>query len=261
MNTLKASLKMFLFLVCVAIAVPLQMLVLAVHKGNGAYIIPKLWHKSVCALFGIRYKIHGTPYKDGQVIYASNHLSYLDIPLIGSLLPASFLAKSEVAGWPLFGFLAKLQQTEFIRRDVMKTKDETEALNARITKGRNLIIFPEGTSTDGQSVWPFKTSLFSLVFNSGNPDLRIQPMTVKVLTTDGRAPLTQDDRDLYAWHVKMDTELHVHLWRFAKTSGARLALIFHEPVLVSDFSDRKTLAKQCHDSVSKGLDVSVAQAA
>lgn len=261
MKSLRAFFKMLLFALLIIVIVPLQLIVLAFDKGNAAYFLPQLFHKIACAIFGIRYEIHGTPYKGEQVMYASNHLSYLDIPVIGSLLRASFLAKSEVATWPLFGLLAKLQQTAFINRDIMKTKNETEALNARATKGRDLIIFPEGTSTDGQTVWPFKSSLFSFAMNTGNPKLLIQPMTIKVLETDGRPLFTQDDRDLYAWHIHMDTELPVHLWRFARTSGAKLILSFHEPLRVSDFSDRKTLASACHDSVIKGLAAPVAQAA
>ena len=225
-----------------AIILP-QMLVLAFHKGRGSYIIPKFWHRTVCLIFGIQYKMIGTPYTSSQTLYMSNHLSYLDIPLIGSLLVASFVAKEDVAGWAGFGFLAKLQQTAFISRARGQAKAGKHLLENMMKDGKSLILFPEGTSTDGRSVYPFKSTLFSIAQNSNNPDLMIQPMTLRMEKVDGHDIKTQDDRDLYSWHINMDTELPVHLWRFACTSGALISLIFHSPIKASDYEDRKTLAK------------------
>ena len=254
MRSFKASVKIAAFLLWSLALVPPQMLVLLFHKGKGAYVIPFLWENGTRKIFQIRYTVEGTPLRNHQTFYMSNHLSYLDIPLLGSILPASFVAKSEVEKWPVFGFLSKLQQTEFIERRRTAIADEAKKISEKIASGRSLIIFPEGTSTSGYDVKPFKSSLFTLALGPGNDDIYIQPVTISLLKVDGREPASKDERDHYAWPLDLDMELPGHLFRFAKTSGADLRVTFHPPVRARDFSDRKTLAKTCHDSVSKGLE-------
>lgn len=253
MNSFKASLKMLAFVLWSIVLVPPQMLILAFHKGKHAYAIPFLWENGVRTIFQIRYTIEGVPLRGHQVFYMSNHLSYLDVPLLGSILRASFVAKSEVGKWPVFGFLSKLQQTEFIERKRTSIGRETGKLAEKIANGRSLILFPEGTSTSGYEVFPFKSSLFTLALGNGNEDIFLQPVTISLLKVNGEAPQTKDERDLYAWPLDLDMELPPHLFRFAKTSGADLRVTFHPPVRARDFTDRKVLAKTCHDSVSNGL--------
>jgi 1-acyl-sn-glycerol-3-phosphate acyltransferase len=258
MNTVRGVLKLTIFALMCAVVVPVQGTVLLLTKGPMSYYIPRLWHDTARRVFGIRFEMRGMPSTGQQTLYMCNHLSYLDIPLIGSILKSSFVAKSEVSAWPLFGLLSKLQQTAFIQRRKSAIKKEKDSLQARIARGESLIIFPEGTSTDGQKVLPFKSSLFSLAMIENNHTLFVQPMTLQILSVDERPPENQHDRDLYAWHIDMDTPLHVHLWRFAKTRGATLRLTFHEPLRASDYADRKVLAKTCHDNVSKGLETVLA---
>ncbi len=254
MRSLIAVLKLTAFAGLVILACPFQMLLLAVHRGSGAYILPHLWHKAVCAVLRIRIQVEGAPERGRQVFFVGNHLSYLDIPAIGSVIRGSFVAKKDVESWPLFGFLSKLQQTAFISRSRADATREKDALDQFLSQGKSLILFPEGTSTDGQSVVPFKSSLFSIALREQVRDtLLIQPFTIRLVSADGRPPDTQAVRDIYAWHNEMDTPLHKHLWLFAKSRGAVLALTFHAPLRAADHPDRKTLAKQCHDHVSKGL--------
>ena len=106
MNSTFASLKLFGFALLCALVVPFQALLLLAYKGRGTYILPHLWHKAVCAVFGIRIQMQGKAYTDSQVIYVSNHLSYLDIPALASMICyGSFVAKKDVASWPVFGYL------------------------------------------------------------------------------------------------------------------------------------------------------------
>lgn len=258
MKSTKAALKVATFLLWCVLCVPPQMIILAFHKGKHAYLLPWIWENGTRMIFGIRYEITGAPFTDGQTFYMSNHLSYLDVPLLGSILRASFVAKSEVEKWPVFGFLSKLQQTEFIDRQRTAIAKETNALAQKVASGRSLIIFPEGTSTSGNEVLPFKSSLFTLALGEGNENLFVQPVTLSLLEVDGGKPHSKDESDLYAWPRGMEMGLPPHLWRFAKTSGAHLRVTFHPPIRARDFSDRKILAKACHDSVSKGLNVSKA---
>lgn len=256
MRNVIATLKVVLFVLNCIWVIPVQCLILLFTKGSASYHIPLIWHRLCCAIFGIRMKVVGTPSKDKQTLYMSNHISYLDISLIGSAIKASFVAKSEVEGWPLFGFLANLQQTAYIRRSRAKIAEEKNALLARIESGESLIIFPEGTSTSGFEVIPFKSSLFALAMGEGKENLYVQPITIRVLKIDGTAPSSKDEQDIYAWPRDVDIELHHHLWRFAKTSGATLEVTFHEPLKASAHKDRKVLAKACYESVSKGLEIS-----
>jgi 1-acyl-sn-glycerol-3-phosphate acyltransferase len=254
MSAILAAFKFFLFFLICLMVVPPQLLILMVSKGSTAYVIPHIWHKAVCHIFQIRIKIKGIPNKNVQTLFVSNHLSYLDIPVIGSTLKASFVAKKDVASWPVFGFLSKLQQTAFIDRSRSAAIKEAGALGTMLQAGKSLILFPEGTSTDGRMILPFKSSLFSLALRDSDENLKIQPFTVSICLADGHPPKTQDERDLYAWHRDMTTELPAHLWRFAKTKGAEISLEFHAPLRAIEFSDRKILAKHCEDTVSKGLD-------
>ncbi len=253
MNTLTASLKMLVFALMTLCLIPFQAIIIIFHKGSGAYIIPYIWQNLTCCIFRIKHEIIGEPIKDKQTIHVSNHISYLDIPLIGSTLKASFVAKSDVASWPVFGYLSKLQQTAFISRSSTDVRKGTNLLNTMLNEGKSLIIFPEGTSTEGTEVIPFKSSLFSVITNSEVEELTIQPMTLSMKTVNGRFPSNQNERDIYAWHRNMDTSLASHLWRFAKGKGAIITLSFHSPINTKKFSDRKTLAKECHSTVSNGL--------
>jgi len=254
MRTFVALIKILAFFVLSLFIVPTQLLVLCFTKGPAAYILPQLWHKGVCFIFRIKVQILGTPTKKTQTLYVSNHLSYLDIPAIATAIKASFVAKKDVASWPVFGFLSKLQQTAFIERSRGAAAKEAGALDTMLSAGKSLIVFPEGTSTDGQSVLPFKSSLFSLALKDTEKPLQIQPFSIQVLRVNGELPTTQELRDIYAWHRDMDTELPAHLWLFAKSRGAQLVLNFQPVIVSSTFKDRKTLAKHCHEAVSNGVE-------
>jgi len=253
MRFLRAIGKFMLFSVVVILISIFQPIVMLFTRGPKGYILPRLWHKATCFIFGIRVHVEGTPASSQQTIFMSNHISYLDIPVLGSLLQASFVAKQEVATWPLFGFLATLQQTAFLERKKSAIGKAKNGLQGMMNEGKSLIIFPEGTSTDGQIVRPFKTSLFELARNTNHPDLLVQPVTIRVDSTDGHAITTQDLRDLYSWHIDMDTEFGSHLWRFAQTSGCELTVTFHSPLQPLTFNDRKSLSQACFKAVSGGL--------
>lgn len=255
MKAFKASLKFSIYLLSAFFLGIFQFVILSLRNFglNSDHIItfiPRLFHTLTCAVFQIRIEILGKPIKNRQMLFMSNHVSYLDIAVLGSVIPASFVAKKEVASWAFFNILAYLHQTAYIERKSTAIKRETSALEEKLARGRSFIIFPEATSTDGRSVWPFKSSLFALAISK---NISVQPITLQILDVDGRDPDNQAVRELYAWHVHMDDPLTSHFWNFARGKGARLRLTFHEPLESQQFSDRKELAKACHDRVSKGL--------
>lgn len=253
MRSLIASLKLFAFLILVVIVSITQPIVLLFTRGPKAYVLPWIWYKAVCFVFQIRITTHGTPRNDGQTLFMGNHISYLDIITLGAHIKASYVAKSEVEGWALFGFLSHLQQTAFIERKKTSIARAKDGLQPRIIAGDSFTIFPEGTSTDGREVRAFNSSLFQLAIDSDNPDLRVQPFTISPRLNDGQTLDTEDIRDLYAWHVDSDKELGPHLWRFAKTSGSDVHIIFHPPLAPDAYDNRKALARDCHTAVSSGL--------
>jgi 1-acyl-sn-glycerol-3-phosphate acyltransferase len=257
MKTLGAVCKLTAFVLLCCFVVPLQTLVLLLHRGRYAYVLPHLWHRGVCAIFRIKPVVIGKPLTDRQVFFVGNHLSYLDIELIATQLCfASFVAKQDVAGWPVFGYLSKLQQTVFISRARTNATQASGSLESALAAGKSLIVFPEGTSTDGLTVMPFKSSLFALLVNETYRDLSIQPFTIDILRIDGKPANTKAERHIYAWPFDDDIGLAAHLWRFARISGAEIALIFHTPIRAGEYSDRKALAKACQDAVSNGLAIS-----
>tara|TARA_R110002072_G_scaffold60932_1_gene154074 strand:+ start:183 stop:986 length:804 start_codon:yes stop_codon:yes gene_type:complete len=253
MRPVIATFKFTLFALVSLITTPMQLTLMRFYKGKGLYCLPMLWHKIICHIFRIKVTIHGKQHKDTQTIFISNHISYLDIPVIGSTIQASFVAKKDVASWPVFGLLSKLQQTAFISRDRGDAAQGKNTLDTMLHEGKNLIIFPEGTSTDGQSVKDFKSSLFAVTMQESLSHIKIQPITIKVISADKKAITTQKERDLYAWHLDMETPLAPHLWLFARHRGAEISMTFHEPISPQNFSDRKTLAKTCQLTVSNGL--------
>jgi 1-acyl-sn-glycerol-3-phosphate acyltransferase len=253
MKTFRASLKMAGFVIAILVLVPPQIIFLIFHRGKYAYIIPRLWHRALSAILNIQIEMRGAPDFKTQTLYVCNHLSYLDIVALGGVIKrASFLAKSDVKSWPLFGFLAGLQRTAYIDRKRTSIGAAKTDLEIFLAEGHSLIFFPEGTSTSGVIVKPFKSSLFALALQ-GDRSIRIQPVTIAIAAVDGRAPQNIDDNNIYAWPLEMETSLGAHLWGFARSKGVRLILTFHAPIIAAPGDDRKLLAKTCEDSVSKGL--------
>lgn len=262
MTTLKAILRLCLFLSWILIILPFQIIVVLFSKGPAITFFPALWHRGVCWMFGIKVDIIGAPESSHPVMFVSNHISYLDIPVIGSVVKASFVAKSEVADWPLFGPLSKIAQTVFVKRASKDAFKDNNALKDTLMTGRNVILFPEGTSSNGQQVLPFKSTLFALATHDEAlaKDLVIQPFTVKLISADRMDAVgNKDIYDLYAWYD--DMTLAPHLWTLAHKKGAHIELHFHPSLKAADYEDRKRLAKDCEKMVASPLQTDVTLAA
>lgn len=256
--TLKAIARLCAIVLWSLPLVAAQCIVLLFHKGPGSYFIPQLWHRGIAAIIGLKVEITGKPISQQQTIFVGNHLSYLDIFALGSIIRASFVAKEEIAHWPVIGFLSSVQQTAFISRSGGHAKKVANSLAAMLKAGKGLILFPEGTSTDGRTILPFKSSLFSLVRDETHGRaIQVQPFTLVLIETDGKplvggpeTPLN-GGRDLYAWWG--DMEFAPHFWKFLTLSGAKLRIIFHPVIKPTPDQDRKTLAKLSWDQVAASL--------
>ncbi len=248
MKSAVAAIRFILFFLWSVLLAPAQALLLLFRNDSCAYIIPGLWHRGICRIFGIKVIVEGKPETGKKTMFVSNHLSYLDIPVIGANLKASFVAKKEVAGWPVFGFLARLQQTAFIDRRPQSASSGKNTVYSMLESGKSIILFPEGTSSDGKEVLPFKSSLFSVAgdMEKNNEKRAIQPFTIIQENTSN-----QEDRDLYCWYGEM--ELLPHLWSFAKSRGVTIRLVFHPALETFRFDGRKALCRACFKSVNYGL--------
>lgn len=254
MKTLRALLRLFFFALLSLVIVAAQTLILPFHRGRASYILPRLWAKGTRHIFGLKIICEGTPATARQTIYVSNHLSYLDIPVLGSFVLGSFIARGDLSGWPVFGYMARMQQTIFIsrkREDAAKGKAQLEEV---LAEEKNIIIFAEGTSSDGSAVLPFKSSLFSLALDNptGTP-LMVQPVTIALQSVADRPASTSSVRDLYAWHS--DMTLGPHIWKFARLKGAVIRLTFHPPRDAATYDNRKTLCQDCYQDVVTGLEL------
>ncbi|MCB9979025.1 MAG: 1-acyl-sn-glycerol-3-phosphate acyltransferase [Rhodospirillales bacterium] len=245
MAIFRAALKLSGLLILSALLIPVQGFILRFTRQNKIfYIIPQFWHGTMCRMFRIRVRVSGAPLKGDRVLYISNHLSYLDISVLSALAPVSFVAKKEVENWPFFGLLARLQKTAFVDRARGAAKRSGDRLSQSLKEGRPMVLFPEGTSSDGQSVLPFRSALFAALDSA--PGTCVQPVTIRL--EDAR---TQNQRNSYAWYGDMD--LIPHLWAFAKGGGVGVHVIFHPPFSVDKSVDRKEIAARAYRIVAQGL--------
>jgi 1-acyl-sn-glycerol-3-phosphate acyltransferase len=215
-------------------------------RGSASMRLPLHFHAAFARILGLRVRFRGTPLQGRGVVHLSNHLSYLDVAVLGSRLRTRFVAKDEVRGWPLFGFLASLQQTVFISRARHRAGEVGGQLALALSQAHGLLLFPEGTTSDGAGVLPFKSSVFAPLV--GIEGLLLQPVRIELLAVDGLAVAGAGDRDRYAYHG--EATLLPHLWRFMRGSGAELAVHFLPPLAMARDADRKALARAAWDAVA-----------
>ena len=219
-----------------------------VHAATAARI-PRLFHAWLTRAFGIRVEIEGE-LAAGPALIVSNHLSWLDIPVLGSRVAGSFVAKAEVAAMPLVGALADMAETIYVERERRQAAgDQADAISQRLAQGQRVILFPEGTSNDGVRILPFKSSLFAPVETLNRPDLVVQPLTLAYTELNGM-PLTRNRQLDIAWIG--DMELAPHAFDVMKLGRLRARILCHPPVRPSDFRDRKALARHCRAEVVRG---------
>lgn len=250
MSQLRAIRILILFLIWTLSLIPFQVFAVRFSPALAAWL-PSFYHRGVAAIFGLRIRTIGKPADDHPVLFVSNHISWLDIVVMGGALPASFIAKHEIAGWPVFGFLARLQRTVFIERKARRTADHRDEMVVRLERGDSLILFPEGTSDDGLRVLPFKSAFFVLAEHPVNGrHITVQPISLGYAKLYGM-PVGRRAMPTFAWVG--DEDLMPHLWNYLKAGPAEAVLIYHDPVTIDSFSNRKAMTAHCFDAVCRGL--------
>lgn len=203
--------------------------------------------RNALRVLGMGFRTRGALMRSPGAVVA-NHASWLDIFALNARKRIYFVSKSEVASWPGIGMLARATGTVFIERDRKRAREQTQLFEDRLTAGHKLLFFPEGTSTDGLRVLPFKTTLFASFFGEALRDhIHIQPVSLIYI-----APVGAPER-FYGWWGDMSFGGHL-LKTLAAPRQGRVELIYHPPLRVSDFPDRKALAARAETLVRAGLE-------
>ncbi|MFT9440225.1 MAG: lysophospholipid acyltransferase family protein [Acetobacter papayae] len=229
----------------------------------------------LCKILGLRIRVIGeragtvggpAARKRGErpVIYIANHMSWLDVPILGTLLPSVFVAKGDIEKWPVMGLISKIGRTIFVSRQRNTTGRERDEMISRMNGGDNLVLFPEGTSSDGSRVLPFMSAFFAI---AKAPKLRakdavelntpddssmtplIQPISLVYDQLDG-LPLCRFRRPVFSWYGDMD--LGPHVWQLLQWRHGRATVVLHEPLDPDLFPSRKALAQATWKAVAEG---------
>jgi lyso-ornithine lipid O-acyltransferase len=192
--------------------------------------------------FGLRVRVHGAPVPGALVV--ANHVSWSDIPVMGRVIDAGFVAKDDVAGWPLIGRLTAAYGCLFVARGARgKAGEQAGEVAARLAQGHGLILFPEGTTGEGDACLPFRSSLFALI----PPGTPVQPLTLRYARADG-TPLSAQERRAVAWIG--DDELAPHALALARRGGLVADLWFGEAMAAGE---RKALTRACFEVIEGTL--------
>ena len=251
MPTLRAAAILVIFFTVTPPLMIYQWLLLKLGL-RAAVTFPTAYHRFLAGLFGLHLKVSGTPVEGEGVLIVANHTSWLDIVIFSALRPLSFVAKAEIAGWPFFGTLARLQRTVFVARERRsRTGEAADEIAARLAAGDCLMLFPEGTSHDGNNVLPFKSALLGAAEATlaNGRHVKVQPVSTAFVGIHGM-PMGREYRPAFAWYG--DMELMPHLWEALLAGPLDVVVQFHEPFSL-DMMDRKTLARKAEEVVRTGM--------
>lgn len=210
--------------------------VLLTREGRGKERFARLYWRGVAGILGLKLRVIGQLTAARPVVFVANHSSWLDIVALGAVLPACFIAKGDVAGWPVIGAIARLGRTIFVSRARDTVVREQRELEGRLASGDNILLFPEGTTSDGNRVLPFAAAFLTLAFCPAQPE--VQPVTVVYDLLDG-LPVRRGDRAELAWYG--DMELAPHVLNLARRCSFRATIVLGAPVPPGGHKNRKLL--------------------
>src|SRR5947207_11399692 len=250
---LRTALVLLVFALVTLVLIPVQWLAVALKRPLRRRI-PVLYHRFVCWLLGIRVRRVGAPVDQRPLLIVANHSSWLDISVITAQAPVVFVAKAEIARWPFFGLLAKLQRSVFVERDRRQKTGEVNAeIARRLAEGDPVLLFGEGTAGDGNRVMPFRSALIgaardAIAASEHVQQVWIQPVSLAYVSQHG-IPFGRHLRPRAAWYGK--TSLVPHLKRVARQGAIDMVVTWGEPVRYDPETDRKVLTRQLESSVRR----------
>lgn len=217
--------------------------------------LPRWWHRVACPALGIRVHVHGTIERGRPLLLASNHVSWKDIMVLGSVADVVYIAKSEVRTWPVFGWLARLQRSVFIERERKReTGRQIGDVAERLNAGEIVVLFAEGTTSDGNRILEFKTSLFgaasAALSSVPNGEVFVQPVAIAYTRVHGM-PMGRLHRPIAAWPG--DVPLVPSLIGVLKEGAIDVDVSFGEAVRFTASSRRKDVARETERAVRRML--------
>jgi 1-acyl-sn-glycerol-3-phosphate acyltransferase len=243
-----------LALLCLVIVTPLLALTQFLVMRTGLmseHVMPRLWHGAVLRILGLRVHVHGEMARERPLLIASNHISWTDIMVLGSLGEVAFIAKSELHGWPVLGSLAKLQRTVFVERDrKRKSGEQVSEVGKRLAGNEAIVLFAEGTTSDGNFLSPFKSTLFAAadiaLSEGGAEKMYIQPVAIAYTRLHGM-PMGRRHRAVASWIG--DADLVPHIGRLLREGAIDVHVRFGQAIEYTPESNRKQAARHAHERV------------
>lgn len=258
MGTFRATSILAGFFVLTVPLMPIQAALLRVSPAR-ARRFPHWYHRQVCRLMGVRLSIEGEVAQDKPVLLISNHTSWLDISVLSAVAPVSFVAKKDVSRWPFVSTLARLQRSVFVDRERRTAVGETtNEIMGRLAMGDTVVLFAEGTSSDGNRVLPFKTSLFAAAKPPAKanaapataPDVVVQTLSLVYTRLHG-VPINRAARPIVGWYG--DMEMQSHAWELLKAGPLDVRIRIGKPIPLESFADRKDLARRSEDEIRENV--------
>lgn len=258
---------MIRFIVVIALVVAVTLLLLPFQLISLACdlrykrTIPQLYHRILCALIGVRIREVGQRNCGAPALILSNHVSWLDICVISALAPVVFVSKREVSRWPVLGWLAKLQRTIFIDRQARhRTGDATREIGGRLKGGDAVVLYAEGTSSDGVRILPFRSALVGAVHQAlagSSPDaaITVQPISLAYVGFGG-LPIGRALRHRVAWVG--DVELVPHLIGVLSCGAVDVTVSWGDAMAITSGADRKQIARDAERSVRRMTAIALA---
>lgn len=241
-DTVRAIFWLLVLILGALVILPAQMVA---HGFNlpARRTIPMVFHRLVLRAMGARVTLRGEPTEHRPALYVPNHVSWMDIMVLGSIAPVSFVAKSEIAKWPVFGYLAKLQRSIFVDRERRHTTSKTaDEMIDRMREGEPVVLFAEGTSSDGNRVMRFRPALIgaaeSLARATGET-VWIQPIAIAYRRING-LPSGRQHRPRLSWIG--DIAMIPHAWALLKDGAVDVDLVFGNPIPFDPEAERKAIA-------------------
>lgn len=233
---LRMVIRLLVIFVWTLIAMLIQS-ALVLMPGDNKQKFAQVYWRGVAYCLGLKVTIHGEVAKHRPALFVANHCSWLDIVTLGAALPGCFVAKAEIRSWPVFNWVAMLGRTIFVSRSRLGVGRERAELNRRLDAGDNIILFPEGTTSDGARVLPFSPAFLSLADAPAKPC--VQPVTVVYDGLDG-LPVQYRNRATISWYGDMDMVSHYN--KIGRRAAVHATMILDEPIAAGTFVNRKELA-------------------
>jgi 1-acyl-sn-glycerol-3-phosphate acyltransferase len=233
-----------------ALLLPFHFIALAIG-GRSSMKVAQLWQRFTLYLIGVRVRVRGAPAQERPLLLLSNHTSWLDISVLAAVVPLSFIAKSEVASWPVVGFLAKAQRSVFVeRRKRHATGAQADEIAGRLSKGDIIVLFAEGTSGDGNKVLPFRSALVGAAQRAiaDGGVATVQPVAIAYRRMLG-LPLGRQHKPRIAWYGGAD--LLPHLKRVVSDGGIDVEIVFGPPHRLAADDDRKAVTREAGEFVRR----------